>query len=129
MYYGSTRALQDISFSIKEKEIVGLLGPNGSGKTTLMRILTTFIYPTQGSATVNGFDILEQPLEARKSIGYLPEIPPLYVDMRVDDFIAFIGQARGLTGALYKQRKDWVVESCGITSVWKHNIHELSMGF
>ncbi|OIO39628.1 MAG: hypothetical protein AUJ71_00270 [Candidatus Omnitrophica bacterium CG1_02_49_16] len=129
MCYGSTRALNQVSFKINPNEIVGLLGPNGAGKTTLMRILTTFIYPTQGTAVVNGFDILKDPLNARKSLGYLPESPPLYTDMRVDEFIGFIGRARGLSGAYYRERKDWVVEACGISTVWKHTINELSLGF
>src|SRR3989338_5871501 len=129
MCYGSTRALNQVSFKINENEIIGLLGPNGAGKTTLMRILTTFIYPTQGTAVINGFDILKDPLNARKSLGYLPESPPLYTDMRVDEFIGFIWRARGLSGAYYRERKDWVVEACGIASVWKHMIHELSLGF
>mgnify|MGYP001604352001 CR=1 FL=1 len=129
MFYGSTRALDQVSFKINKNEIVGLLGPNGAGKTTLMRVLTTFIYPTQGTAVLNGFDILKDPLDVRKSLGYLPETPPLYADMRVDEFIRFIGQARGLAGQRYKERKDWVIEHCGIGSVWKHAIHELSLGF
>ncbi|OIO36921.1 MAG: hypothetical protein AUJ72_05480 [Candidatus Omnitrophica bacterium CG1_02_46_14] len=129
MFYGSTRALDQVSFKINENEIIGLLGPNGAGKTTLMRILTTFIYPTQGTAVINGHDIIEDPLNARKSIGYLPESPPLYTEMRVDEFIAFIGRARGLSGQRFKERKDWVVQACGLSSVWKHTIHELSLGF
>ena len=97
MLYGQTLALDQVSFQVKEKEVVGLLGPNGAGKTTLMRILTTFLYPTRGTALINGVDITEDPLSVRKMIGYLPETPPLYMDMRVDDFIDFVGRARGLT--------------------------------
>ncbi len=129
MFYGPVRALDNVSFSLNENQIVGLLGPNGAGKTTLMRILTTFIYPTQGSATIDGFDILENPLEARRHLGYLPETPPLYMDMRVDEFLAFIGSARGLRGRRYKERKNWVSEACGIVPVMKHGIHELSLGY
>ena len=129
MYYGNVCALDGVSFKLGANEIVGLLGPNGAGKTTLMRILTTFIYPAQGTAVVNGFDILQDPLNARKSLGYLPETPPLYADMRVDEFIGFVGQARGLAGNIFKSRKDWVVQACGIAPVWKHGIHELSLGF
>lgn len=129
MCYGVTRAVDDVSFKISENEIIGFLGPNGAGKTTLMRLLTTFIYPTRGTAVINGIDILDNPLEARRHLGYLPETPPLYADMRVDDYLAFIGRARGLSGKVYRQRKDWVVASCGLTSVWKHTIFELSLGF
>ena len=129
MHYGSTRAVDDVSFKIGEKEIVGLLGPNGAGKTTLMRVLTTFIHPTRGTASVAGFVVIERPLEARRAIGYLPETPPLYADMRVDEYVDFTGRARGLRGSVLKQRKDWVVASCGIAPVWKHAVYELSLGF
>jgi ABC-2 type transport system ATP-binding protein len=129
MMYGSTRAVDDVSFKVHDKEIVGFLGPNGAGKTTLMRMLTTFIYPTRGTATIHGIDIVEHPIEARRQIGYLPEIPPLYADMRVDEFLAFIGRARGLRGQKYRERKDWTVDACGLAPVWKHGISELSLGF
>ena len=129
MFYGPTRAVNDVSFKIKENEVVGFLGPNGAGKTTLMRILTTFIWPTRGTALINGVDILQRPIEARRHLGYLPETPPLYTDMRVDEFLAFIGRARGLGGREYQTRKDWVVEACGLAPVWKHTVYELSLGF
>jgi ABC-2 type transport system ATP-binding protein len=129
MMYGSVRAVNDVSFKIHEKEIVGFLGPNGAGKTTLMRVLTTFIHPTRGTAAINGIDILEYPIQARQQIGYLPETPPLYTDMRVDEFLAFVGRARGLSGKIYRERKDWTVDACGLAPVWKHSIFELSLGF
>ncbi|MDD5109240.1 MAG: ATP-binding cassette domain-containing protein [Candidatus Omnitrophica bacterium] len=129
MSYGPIRALQDISFEVKEHEIVGLLGPNGAGKTTLMRVLTTFFYPTSGSAKINGIDITEDPLSVRKIIGYLPETPPLYMDMRVDEFINFVGLSRGLSGRELKERIGWVVEAVKIGDVWKHMVSELSLGF
>ena len=129
MMYGPVRAVNDVSFKIHENEIVGFLGPNGAGKTTLMRILTTFIYPTRGTAAILGVDILDHPIEARKQIGYLPEAPPLYTDMRVDEFLSFIGRARGLHGKSYHERKEWTVEACGLAPVWKHGISELSLGF
>ena len=129
MYYGATLALDDVSFSAKENEIVGLLGPNGAGKTTLMRILTTYIYPTHGSAKICGFDITQDPLSVRKVIGYLPEIPPLYMDMRVDEFIEFVGRSRGLSFPELRKRKDWVVEAVKISEVWRRIIGELSLGY
>ena len=129
MFYGTARALDKVSFKVQENEIVGLLGPNGAGKTTIMRVLTTFIYPTQGTALVAGADVTEDPISARKAIGYLPENPPLYADMRVDDFMGFVARARGLSGGRLKERLDWVVEACGISPVWKHEIHELSLGY
>ena len=129
MLYGTTRAVDGVSFEIKEREIVGFLGPNGAGKTTVMRILTTFIYPTSGTATIAGFDVTENPILARQALGYLPETPPLYTDMRVDDYMNFVGEARGLKGKKLKERKDWVADACGIGPVWKHNIYELSLGY
>ncbi len=129
MDYGLTRALDAVSFEVRAKEVVGLLGPNGAGKTTLMRILTTFIYPTAGTATISDIDITEDPLRVRRLIGYLPETPPLYPDMRVDEYIRFVAQARGLKGATFRQRREWVVEATQIASVWKHNIAELSLGY
>jgi len=129
MYYGPTRALDNVSFEAKENEIVGLLGPNGAGKSTLMRILTTFIFPTKGSAKICGCDITQDPVSVRKCIGYLPENPPLYMDMRVDEYIDFVGRARGLSGAGLKDRIDWVIDATQINGVWKHLINELSLGF
>jgi ABC-2 type transport system ATP-binding protein len=129
MSYGATRAVEDVSFKVNPHEIVGFLGPNGAGKTTIMRILTTFIYPTRGTALVGGCDITQDPIGARKLLGYLPETPPLYPEMRVDEFMDFVGKARGLRGRKLKERKEWVVSSCGITEVWKHQIYELSLGF
>ncbi len=129
MCYGSTRAVDDVSFKISERQIVGFLGPNGAGKTTLMRVLTTFIHPTKGTALVAGHDVIEKPLEVRRLLGYLPETPPLYTDMRVDDYIDFTARARGLRGVRLKDRKDWVVQACGIAPVWKHGVHEISLGF
>ena len=129
MFYGTVKALDSVSFKVREREIVGLLGPNGAGKTTIMRILTTFVYPTKGSAEVGGFDVTERAIEARRSLGYLPETPPLYVDMRVDEFLRFCGQARGLRGKTLKTRTEWVIERCGLAPVMKHLIHELSLGF
>lgn len=129
MLYGSTRAVDGVSFEVKEREIVGFLGPNGAGKTTVMRVLTTFIYPTAGTARIAGFDITEKPILARQALGYLPESPPLYTDMRVDDYMNFVGHARGLKGRKLKERRDWTAQACGITPVWKHNIYELSLGY
>jgi len=129
MNYGTTVALDDVTFSVGDGEILGLLGPNGAGKSTLMKILTTFIYPSQGSAKVGGFDILEQPIKVRELVGYLPENVPLYMDMRVDEYLSFVGNARGISGSVQEKKFKWLREACGITSVWKHGIHELSKGF
>ena len=129
MNYGSTVALDNVSFSVGEKGILGLLGPNGAGKSTLMKILTTFIYPSQGTAQIGGHDILQHPLQVREMVGYLPENVPLYMDMRVDEYFNFVGNARGISGPVLEKRFKWLREACGIASVWKHGIHELSKGY
>ena len=126
MHYGSTVALDNVSFSVGEGEIMGLLGPNGAGKSTLMKILTTFICPSKGTAQVGGHDILEHPLAVREMVGYMPENVPLYMDMRVDEYLEFVGHARGIKGAALEKRFKWLRETCGITSVWKYGIHKLS---
>lgn len=129
MYYGSFKALAEVSFQAREREILGLLGPNGAGKTTAMRILTTYLYPSSGTATINGKDILEKPMEIRKQIGYLPETAPLYPEMQVEEYLKFIAHARELNRKTIKDRLEWVKEKCGIGPVWKHTISELSKGF
>ncbi len=129
MHYGPTMALDHVTFSVQKGEILGLLGPNGAGKSTLMKILTTFIYPSKGKASIDGFDILEQAQQVREVVGYLPENVPLYMDMRVDEYLTFVGNARGLNTVAIKKRFDWLKEACGIAPVWKHGIHELSKGY
>ena len=94
--YGPTIAVNNISFEVDRGEIVGFLGPNGAGKTTTMRILTGFLPPTLGKATVAGFDVIEQPLEVKKRIGYLPETPPLYPEMEVDEYLDFVARLKGI---------------------------------
>ena len=126
--YGLTKALIDVSFSIEKGEIIGFVGPNGAGKSTAMKIITTYTAPTSGTATIGGYDVLENPLEVRKLIGYLPETVPLYSDMLVNEYLEFIGTARHLNGK-FKQRYDWVVEACGLQPVLKRKIGVLSKGF
>ena len=129
MRYGSFVALDQFSFQARDHEILGLLGPNGAGKTTAMRILTTYLYPSSGTAKIDGLDILENAVEVRKRIGYLPETAPLYTDMRVDDYLKFVGEARGLQGAELAKRLKWVKDACDIGFIWKHTISELSKGY
>ncbi len=129
MHYGSVTALENVSFRANAGEILGLLGPNGAGKTTAMRILTTYLYPSSGTAKVDGFDILEAPIEVRRRIGYLPETVPLYTDMRVDEYLTFVGKARSLEGAKLAERLEKVREACRLKPVWKHLLGELSKGF
>lgn len=126
--YGLTKALVDVSFSIKKGEIIGFVGPNGAGKSTAMKIITTYTAPTSGKASVGGFDVLDQPLEVRKLIGYLPETVPLYADMLVHEYLEFIGQARHLNGD-FKKRFAWVIEAAGLEKVLNRKISVLSKGF
>ncbi|MDP3919209.1 MAG: ATP-binding cassette domain-containing protein [Candidatus Omnitrophota bacterium] len=129
MHYGSFTALDGVSFQVREGEILGLLGPNGAGKTTCMRILTTYLYPSSGTVKINNHDILEKPIEVRRATGYLPETAPLYTDMRTDEYLAFVGRARGLRGDELKNRLNWVQKNCQVQSVWKHTLSQLSKGY
>ncbi len=127
--YARTTAVDQISFEVEKGQIVGFLGPNGAGKTTTMRMLTCFLPPTEGTATVAGFDVLEQPLEVRKRIGYLPEMPPLYVEMRTAEYLTFVGKLKGLTGGELRQHVETVCERCAITDVKKKLLGKLSKGY
>ncbi|MBI4358191.1 MAG: ATP-binding cassette domain-containing protein [Candidatus Omnitrophica bacterium] len=129
MLYGSVVALDHVSFQVQAGEILGLVGPNGAGKTTAMRILTTFLYPSAGTAKIDNLDILEHPLEVRKRIGYLPETAPLYLDMQVEEYLQFVAHARDVSGKNFSNRLHWVRDACGLKPVWKHPISEISKGF
>src|ERR1700722_12401576 len=106
--YARNTAVDHISFEVQKGQIVGFLGPNGAGKTTTMRMLTCFLPPTDGSAIVAGFDVLEQPLEVKRRIGYLPETPPLYPEMSAAEDLEFGGKLKGLSGPALGQRVDLV---------------------
>jgi ABC-2 type transport system ATP-binding protein len=127
--YARTVAVDGISFDVGKGQIVGFLGPNGAGKTTTMRILTCFLPPSDGTATVAGFDVLEQPLEVKKRIGYLPETPPIYQEMETDEYLRFVGQLKGLTGAELERRINYVSERCSISDVRKKLLGKLSKGY
>jgi len=127
--YGPIRALAGVSFDVRRGEVLGFLGPNGAGKTTTMKILTCFIAPTEGRASVAGLDIFEHPLEVRRVIGYLPENAPLYSDMRVTEYLDFIGEIRGLGKAARKAAADRVIDQCGLGEVLSQEIRTLSKGF
>ncbi|MBM4053536.1 MAG: ATP-binding cassette domain-containing protein [Planctomycetes bacterium] len=129
MRYGSTVALENVSFAAERKEIVGLLGPNGAGKTTAMRILATHIMPVRGSVKVGDFNVLENPKEVRKILGYLPENAPLYPEMEVAEYLNFVSDARSLTGNKKKERIDWVLTHCDLKNVFYRPIGELSKGY
>lgn len=127
--YGPVRALDSVSFEVGKNQILGFLGPNGAGKSTAMKIITTYLAPTGGRVTVDGIDVVADPIAVRRSIGYLPESNPLYVDMRVDDYLRFCGKSRGLDGVELQRRLGFVVEVTGLGRVLKKEIHELSKGF
>jgi ABC-2 type transport system ATP-binding protein len=127
--YARTTAVDHISFEVAKGQIVGFLGPNGAGKTTTMRILTCFMPPTSGTATVAGFDVLEQPMEVKKRIGYLPETPPLYPEMETAEYLKFVGQLKGLSGAELQKRIDYVCERCAVVDVKNRLIGKLSKGY
>ena len=128
-HYARTLAVDRISFEVQKGQIVGFLGPNGAGKTTTMRMLTCFLPPSAGTATVAGFDVLEQPLEVKRRIGYLPEAPPLYPEMRTLDYLTFVGKIKGLSGAQLQKRVDYVCERCAIADVKTRLLGKLSKGY
>lgn len=127
--YGTILGVDRLSFSVGRGEIVGLLGPNGAGKTTTMRILTTFLQPTSGQARLAGHDILDRPLEVRRRIGYLPENPPLYNEMRVREFLVFRAKLRDVPRPKRKAAIARVMERCRLESVEDRILGQLSKGF
>jgi len=127
--YGALEAVRGVSFRIDDGEVVGLLGPNGAGKTTIMKILTCYMYPSFGTAQVNGFDVFEEPLAIKASVGYLPENAPLYTDLNVMEYLEFMADARSLKGAARKERIERAVEECGLQSVVYRSIDKISKGY
>lgn len=127
--YGSAMALKGITFEIPTGQIVGFLGPNGAGKTTTMKIITGFIAPTSGTVRVDGLDVLEHSLEVRKRIGYLPENAPVYPEMRVLEYLDFVGRIRGLRSSLLESRKQEVIRLTGLEKVQQKDISTLSKGY
>jgi ABC-2 type transport system ATP-binding protein len=127
--YARTVAVDHISFEVAKGQIVGFLGPNGAGKTTTMRVLTCFLPPSSGTATVAGFDVLEQPLEVKKRIGYLPETPPIYPEMETSDYLEFVGKLKGLRGIELQKRIGYVCDRCAIGDVKNKLLGKLSKGY
>src|SRR5271156_6101717 len=127
--YARAVAVDHVSFSVAKGQIVGFLGPNGAGKTTTMRILTCFLSPSAGTASVAGFDVLEQPFEVKKRIGYLPETPPLYPEMETAEYLRFVGKLKGLAGAELEKRINYVCERCFIADVRNKLLGKLSKGY
>src|SRR5580700_1686739 len=127
--YARTLAVDHISFEVAKGQIVGFLGPNGAGKTTTMRILTCFLPPSEGTANVAGFDVLESPMEVKKRIGYLPETPPLYPEMEVREYLTFVGKLKGMSGQNLTARVNEVGERCAVADVQSKLIGKLSKGY
>jgi ABC-2 type transport system ATP-binding protein len=127
--FGAKRAVDGISFSVGRGEVLGFLGPNGAGKSTTMRIVTGFYPPSSGRVTVGGFDIVENPIAAKRLIGYLPENAPGYAEMTVHGFLSFVAELRGLAGEAKKKAIERAVETCSLDGVLYQTIDTLSKGY
>ncbi len=127
--YAHTVAVDHVSFSVEKGQIVGFLGPNGAGKTTTMRMLTCFMPPSEGTASIAGFDVVKQPLEVKKRIGYLPETPPLYPDMEVGEYLQFVARIKGVPEKEVLQRSQEAAAKCFVKDVWSKLIGKLSKGY
>ena len=127
--FGQFQAVDEISFEVQRGEVVGFLGPNGAGKSTTMKMLTCYLPPTSGNAEVNGFSINSQTLQVQEQIGYLPESAPSYNEMQVEEFLSFIGEVRGYTGAELRRRVGRVLELTSLQEARKQIIDTLSKGF
>ncbi len=127
--YGRVTAVDDVSFRVERGEILGFLGPNGAGKTTTMRVITGYMPATAGRALVAGFDVFEQPLEAKRRTGYLPETPPLYPEMTVRDYLGFVARIKGLPASDRKSRIDIAIEKAHLNEVVERHCGKLSKGF
>jgi len=127
--YGRVTAVNDVSFKVERGEILGFLGPNGAGKTTTMRILTGYMPPTDGKAIVAGFDIFDQPLEAKQRTGYLPETPPLYPDMTVSEYLTFVAKIKGVPSSERRQRVAYVMDRTRVADMANRLCAKLSKGY
>ena len=128
-FYGPYPAIQDVNFGVRKGEILGFLGPNAAGKTTTMRIITGFVPPSRGQVTLDGFDVVEQSLDARSRVGYLPETVPLYTDMSVNNYLKYMGTLRGMPPGAIKARLGEVIDVCRLGDYRKTQIGKLSKGF
>ena len=127
--YGTHTAVDDVSFRVEAGEVVGFLGPNGAGKSTTMNIITGFLSATDGRVTVDGIDVLEDPIGAKRTLGYLPELPPLYVDMTVRDYLRFVARVKGVDRAERDDANEQIMRSVGIEHVADRMIRNLSKGY
>ncbi len=126
--YGAHTAVDDVSFRVEDGEVVGFLGPNGAGKSTTMNIITGFLSATDGRVTVDGIDVLEDPIGAKRTLGYLPELPPLYVDMTVRDYLRFVARVKGVPKAEHGANEE-IMRTVGIDHVAGRLIRNLSKGY
>ncbi|MGA2631538.1 MAG: ABC transporter ATP-binding protein [Terriglobia bacterium] len=127
--YGPTLAVSDVSFEVRKGEVLGFLGPNGAGKTTTMRVITGYLPPSEGKVLVAGYDVVEEPLEAKRRTGYLPETPPVYPDMTVTEYLGFVARIKGVARKEMKTRISEVIERCAITDHQHRQIGKLSKGY
>ncbi|MFS4460909.1 ABC transporter ATP-binding protein [Bdellovibrio sp. HCB2-146] len=127
--YGPRRAIDHLNFSVNKGDVVGFLGPNGAGKSTTMKIITGFMAPSSGAASVAGFDVFENPLEVKKRIGYLPETPPVYADMYVRDYLRYVAALKQVPKEKIEKLVDMAIEKTNLGEVQKRLIHHLSKGF
>ena len=127
--YARYTAVDHISFEVEKGQIVGFLGPNGAGKTTTMRMLTCYMPPTEGTAEVAGFDVIDHAMEVKRRIGYLPETPPVYPEMEVQEYLDFVARIKGIPKSSMKQRIDEAMEKCAIADVRTKEIGKLSKGY
>lgn len=127
--FGTKTAVNNLSFTVQKGEVLGFLGPNGAGKSTTMRMVTGFISPTSGNIEICGTSMLDHPIKAKSSIGYLPESAPLYDDMTVTDFLKFSAQMRGLKGKAQKKAVEKAIETCFLQNVAPQSINTLSKGY
>ncbi len=127
--FGAIQAVKGVSFEARKGEVLGFLGPNGAGKTTTMRMITGFLPPTSGTAVVNGYDVLQNPVEAKRQIGYLPENAPAYHSMTVTGFLTFVAEIRGFAGGECKSRVEQAIVKCHLEKVRKQSIETLSKGY
>jgi ABC-2 type transport system ATP-binding protein len=128
-FFGPKKAVNGVSFTVERGEVLGFLGPNGAGKSTTMRMITGFIPPTEGTVSVGGFDMLDDPLRAKSLIGYLPESAPAYSEMNVTDFLSFVAELRGLRGNAKRAAVDRAIEMCFLGSVAQQTVETLSKGY
>lgn len=127
--YGPTLAVADVSFEVRKGEVLGFLGPNGAGKTTTMRIITGYLPASEGTVRVAGYDIAEEPIEAKRRTGYLPETPPVYPDMTVVEYLGFVARIKGVPRKEVRTRVQEACEKCAVTDVGRRQIGKLSKGY